>query len=297
MEGSEKTSGLRVASIDVGTRRLGLAMLHTRGAQTEWDIKDGDQMEENAMVRFISNNCCVESVENIDMLSFSKMSNGRRVLFMTPAERCRMVVDGLLNPRLELLGLHRDADGALRGDPALSAVVIERQPSFNRRMEIVSESIGCTLHMIFDEILKCDIEIRMLTGSWKMKVCELFAHATGIGEMDARDKYSWNKKASVATVKWLSTVIDGFMSASASAALASLPDEKLPDACDAILQGVSMLWALERKAMGRRPSRKSSSLSKRKKRSSVTSSSISLSSRNKRARLESSSAEEENNDH
>jgi hypothetical protein len=246
---------IRVASIDVGVKKLGLAVLRTRGRQTVWT--DGSDTKQKAMVRFICNNCCVEHIENIDLLQFSSLSgqSGKKALYMDASERSDMVMNGLVVPRLALMGLRTTAEGGIEGDPSLSAIVVERQPSFNRGMEIMSESICCTLHMLMRHVLHSDVDVHMMTGKWKMDVCELFGNCTGIFGLreSSKSKYAWNKMASVATVAYIRSTVPHFMTSSMHRRFEELPDEKKPDVCDAILQGVAMMWKLESASMGRKP--------------------------------------------
>jgi hypothetical protein len=246
--------GLRVASVDVGVKKLGFAVLRSRGRQTAWE--GGADSPENATVRFIASNCCVEYIENIDLLLHSRLANqsGTKAMYLDPAERSDMVMSGLVEPRLALLGLARDpASGQIAGDPSLSAVVVERQPVMNKGMEIICESICCTLHMLLSHVVRSDVRVHVMSGSWKMKICELFAGLTGIDAVKTRSKYEWNKMASVATVAYLRDTVEHFMTERAAADFDRLPEEKRPDVCDAILQGVAMMWKLERSLMGKKP--------------------------------------------
>jgi hypothetical protein len=246
--------GIRVASVDVGVKKLGFAILRSRGVQTRWE--GGADTIEDATVRFIANNCCVEYIENIDLLLHSRLADqsGKKAMYLTPPERSDMVMSGLVEPRLGLLGLSRDAAGErIVGDPSLSAVVVERQPAMNKGMEIICESICCTLHMLLSRVVRSDVQVHVMTGSWKMKICELFAGLTGVRAVKTRSKYEWNKMASVATVAYLRGTVPHFMDERASRDFDRLPEEKRPDVCDAILQGISMMWKLEKSLMGKKP--------------------------------------------
>lgn len=246
-------AGCRVASIDVGVKKLGLAIVTTRGNPTRWRAR-GDTAE-HAMVRFIEKNCYIEHIENIDLMSYTRFSgkSGHKLRTMSASERSDMVIRGLVDPRLDLFGLRRSADGRLCGDPSLSAVVVETQPRFNPEMVVFSETISVTLYVLFEEVLRANVRVHGMTGKWKMDVCKLFAPLSNIDQISARDKYEWNKRVSVATVDWLVSTIPGFMSARALAYLHSLPADKRRDVCDAVLQGVVMAWRLELSEMGRRP--------------------------------------------
>jgi len=200
----------------------------------------------------------VEHIENIDLLLHSRLANqsGTKAMYLNPPERSDMVMSGLVEPRLALLGLSRDPESnQITGDPLLSAIVVERQPVMNKGMEIICESICCTLHMLLSHVVHSDVKVCLMSGSWKMKICELFAGVTGIDGVKTRSKYEWNKMASVATVTYLRRTVPHFMSPSAAAHFDSLPDEKRPDVCDAVLQGVSQMWKLEKDLMGKKPRR------------------------------------------